>query len=250
MAVSRAPHLYRTRIPTARWKSAALSTVQKTVLKSIICEAQQTCVKQSVGCKAVSPRGLKVLFVGPSGTGKTLAGELLANGLLTNLAFADLTTLKSRYIGETEKNLARVFDAGAKRGWVLFFDEADALFGKRTRVKDSHNKYANQEVSYLLQRIESYKGLVILSGNSKNALGSMLTRRMKYVVEFPVLSSHTGARFELYRDLKKRYQWRLRSENDTVLAMSEDGFSRKADCLKSITLVQQLAPQASIPPKP
>jgi SpoVK/Ycf46/Vps4 family AAA+-type ATPase len=97
----------------------------------------------------------------------------------------NLRKLQSRYIGETEKNLARVFDAASKGGWILFFDEADAIFGKRTDVKDSHDRYANQEVSYLIQRMESYKGLIILSVNSKSTLSEAIKRRFKYIVIFP-----------------------------------------------------------------
>lgn len=246
MAVSRKPVLYRTKTPTATWDSAPFSSNQKTALQTIAREAQRMCIKQSVGCRAVQHHGLTVLFAGPSGTGKTLAAEVLSRELLTKLVMANFSQLKSRYIGETEKNLARVFDAGTKQGWILFFDEADALFGKRTSVKDSHDRYANQEVSYLLQRIESYSGLVILSANKKSALSAGLMRRMKHVVAFPVSASKTVARFELYRDSKKKYCWRLCAEKHAILATSSEGYTRKADCLKNIALVKQLSPQSQI----
>jgi len=106
--------------------------------------------------------GLSALFAGPSGTGKTLAAEVLANELELDLFRIDLSAVVSKYIGETEKNLRRVFDAAEEGGAILFFDEADALFGKRSEVKDSHDRYANVEISYLLQRMEAYRGLAIL----------------------------------------------------------------------------------------
>lgn len=246
MANSRKPNLYQTIAPAATWDSASFTPSQRSSLKVIARKAQQQCLKQSVGCQAVMKAGFAVLFSGTSGTGKTLAAEVLAKDLRTKLVQADFTQLKGRYIGETEKNLGRVFDAGAKRGWILFFDEADALFGKRTKVKDSHDRYANQEVSYLLQRIESYPGLVILCANKKSALSTALLQHMKHVLAFPASSSQTGARFEVYRDSKKEYRWRLRAGNGAILATSSEGYSRKVDCLKCIELVKQLPPQVPI----
>jgi SpoVK/Ycf46/Vps4 family AAA+-type ATPase len=134
-----------------------------------------------------SNRGLalSVLFAGPSGTGKTLAAEILANELELDLFRIDLSAVVSKYIGETEKNLRRVFDAAEEGGAVLLFDEADALFGKRSEVKDSHDRYANVEVSYLLQRMEAYRGLAILATNMKEALDPAFLRRLRFVVQFP-----------------------------------------------------------------
>jgi SpoVK/Ycf46/Vps4 family AAA+-type ATPase len=111
--------------------------------------------------------GLSALFAGPSGTGKTMAAEILANELELDLFRIDLSAVVSKYIGETEKNLRRVFDAAEEGGAVLLFDEADALFGKRSEVKDSHDRYANVEISYLLQRMEAYRGLAILTTNMR-----------------------------------------------------------------------------------
>jgi hypothetical protein len=128
--------------------------------------------------------GLSALFAGPSGTGKTLAAEVLANELRLDLFKIDLSQVVSKYIGETEKNLARVFDAAESGGAILFFDEADALFGKRSEVKDSHDRYANIEVSYLLQRMEAYRGLAILTTNMKQALDSAFLRRLRFIVTF------------------------------------------------------------------
>jgi hypothetical protein len=128
--------------------------------------------------------GISVLFSGPSGTGKTLAAEVLANSLRLDLYRVDLSQVVSKYIGETEKNLRRVFDAAEEGGAVLLFDEADAIFGKRSEVKDSHDRYANLEVSYLLQRMESYLGLAILTTNLKSAIDHAFHRRLRFIVQF------------------------------------------------------------------
>lgn len=129
--------------------------------------------------------GISALFAGPSGTGKTMAAEVLANHLRLDLYRIDLSAVVNKYIGETEKNLRRVFDAAEQGGAILFFDEADALFGKRTEVKDSHDRYANIEVNYLLQRMETYRGLAILATNRKSALDQAFLRRLRFVVDFP-----------------------------------------------------------------
>lgn len=130
-------------------------------------------------------RGISALFSGPSGTGKTMAAEILANELQLDLFRIDLAGVVSKYIGETEKNLRNVFDAAEESGAILFFDEADALFGKRTEVKDSHDRYANIEVNYLLQRMEDYRGLAILCTNRRSALDRAFLRRLRFLVEFP-----------------------------------------------------------------
>ena len=129
--------------------------------------------------------GLAALFAGDSGTGKTFAAEAIANEVGLDLYRIDLALTVSKYIGETEKNLRRLFEAAEGSGAVLLFDEADALFGKRSDVKDSHDRYANIEVAYLLQRIESYRGLAILTTNLKSALDRAFLRRLRFVVNFP-----------------------------------------------------------------
>jgi len=129
--------------------------------------------------------GVSALFTGASGTGKTMAAEVLANELNLDLYRIDLSQVINKYIGETEKNLRRVFDAAEEGGAILLFDEADALFGKRSDVKDSHDRYANIEVSYLLQRMEAYRGLAILTTNMKSALDSAFLRRIRFVLQFP-----------------------------------------------------------------
>jgi hypothetical protein len=129
-------------------------------------------------------RGYRALFYGPSGTGKTFTAGLLGNEVNKEVYKIDLSMVVSKYIGETEKNLELLFARAEDKGWILFFDEADALFGKRTNVKDAHDKYANQEVSYLLQRIEDYNGMVILATNMKNNIDDAFIRRFNSMLKF------------------------------------------------------------------
>ena len=161
-------------------------SVRRCAISSCRC-ATAAQVYEQWGFAAKSSRGLGIsaLFAGASGTGKTLAAEVLANELRLDLYRIDLSQVVSKYIGETEKNLRRVFDAAEDGGAVLLFDEADALFGKRSEVKDSHDRYANIEVSYLLQRMEAYRGLAILTTNMKDALDTAFLRRIRFVVTFP-----------------------------------------------------------------
>ena len=129
--------------------------------------------------------GYRVLFYGPPGTGKTLTASLLGKYTGTDVYKIDLSMVVSKFIGETEKNLANLFARAESKGWILFFDEADALFGKRTNVRDAHDKYANQEVSYLLQRVENYDGLVILSSILKSNIDEAFIRRFQAIINFP-----------------------------------------------------------------
>jgi len=149
------------------------------------------------GAKLSRGQGISALFAGPSGTGKTMAAEILAGALALDLYRIDLAGVVSKYIGETEKNLRRIFDTAEAGGAVLFFDEADALFGKRSEVKDSHDRYANIEVNYLLQRMEDFRGLAILATNRRSALDSAFTRRLRFIVEFPFPSARQ--RLEIWR---------------------------------------------------
>jgi ATP-dependent 26S proteasome regulatory subunit len=137
------------------------------------------------GAKLSRGRGVSALFSGVSGTGKTMAAEILANHLNLDLYGVDLAGVVSKYIGETEKNLRRIFDAAERSGAILFFDEADALFGKRTEVKDSHDRFANIEINYLLQRMEEYRGLSILATNRKTDVDRAFLRRIRFLVDFP-----------------------------------------------------------------
>jgi hypothetical protein len=129
--------------------------------------------------------GYRVLFYGPPGTGKTLAATLLGKYTGRDVYKIDLSMIVSKFIGETEKNLSNLFASAENRDWILFFDEADALFGKRTSVRDAHDKYANQEVSYLLQRVETYRGMVILASNFRDNIDEAFVRRFQSIVYFP-----------------------------------------------------------------
>jgi hypothetical protein len=173
---------------SAQWDDLVLPARQKHILREIAVHVRQRAkVYQNWGFASKGMRGLGIsaLFAGASGTGKTMAAEVLAGELCLDLYRIDLSQVVSKYIGETEKNLRRVFDAAEEGAAVLLFDEADALFGKRTEVKDSHDRYANIEVSYLLQRMEAYRGLAILTTNRKSALDQAFLRRIRFVVEFP-----------------------------------------------------------------
>ena len=130
--------------------------------------------------------GYRALFHGPPGTGKTLTASLLGQRAGKDVFRIDLSRVVSKYIGETEKNLSRLFDKAENKQWILFFDEADALFGKRTDIRDAHDKYANQEVAYLLQRIETYDGLVILATNQRANIDQAFVRRFQSIVHFPL----------------------------------------------------------------
>ena len=131
-------------------------------------------------------KGLNVLFAGQPGTGKTMAAEVLATDLGLELYKIDLSSVVSKYIGETEKNLEKIFREGQTSNAILFFDEADSLFGKRSQVKDSHDRYANIEISYLLQRMEEYDGIVILATNLRKNLDDAFIRRLHGAIEFPM----------------------------------------------------------------
>lgn len=135
--------------------------------------------------KKIKP-GFSALFYGPSGTGKSITAALLGKRFDKPVYRIDLSQVISKYIGETEKNLERVFDAAENKEWILFFDEADALFGKRTSVEDAHDRYANQQISYLLRRIEEYEGLAILATNLKSNLDPAFTRRFNILIPFPL----------------------------------------------------------------
>jgi hypothetical protein len=174
--------------PRATWSEIVLPAPQFAILREIAAHVRQRAkVYETWGFAQKCARGLGIsaLFTGASGTGKTLAAEVLANELCLDLYRIDLSQVVSKYIGETEKNLRRVFDAAEEGGAILLFDEADALFGKRSEVKDSHDRYANIEISYLLQRMEAYRGLAILTTNMKEAIDSAFLRRIRFMVQFP-----------------------------------------------------------------
>jgi hypothetical protein len=175
-------------VPRARWDDLVLPEAQMRILRQLATQVRHRMkVHETWGFSLQGRRGLGVsaLFCGESGTGKTLAAEVLAAELGLDLYRIDLASVVSKYIGETEKNLKQVFDAAEEGGVLLLFDEADALFGKRSEVRDSHDRYANIEVGYLLQRMESYQGLAVLTTNMKSSLDRAFQRRLRFTVTFP-----------------------------------------------------------------
>ncbi len=174
--------------PMAQWDDLVLPESELEQLCKVATQVRYRLqVYEGWGFAKQTQRGLGIsaLFAGESGTGKTMAAEVLANELRLDLYRIDLASVVSKYIGETEKNLRQIFDAAEESGAILLFDEADALFGKRSEVKDSHDRYANIEVSYLLQRMEAYRGLAILTTNQKAALDPAFSRRLRFIVQFP-----------------------------------------------------------------
>jgi len=172
----------------ATWDDIVLPEQEAGLLRQVAAQVRvRARVYDDWGFRARMNRGLGIsaLFAGDSGTGKTMAAEVLANALKLDLYRIDLSAVVSKYIGETEKNLRQVFDAAEDGGAILFFDEADAIFGKRSEVKDSHDRYANIEINYLLQRMEAYRGLAILATNMKSALDSAFMRRLRFIINFP-----------------------------------------------------------------
>ena len=173
-------------IPGYTWRDLVLPAAIMGQLGEIAAQvSHRYTVYEQWGFASNRGRGISALFAGASGTGKTMTAEVLAHHLDLALYRIDLAGMISKYIGETEKNIKRVFEAAEQRGVILFFDEADALFGKRTEVKDSHDRFANIEINYLLQQMEAYPGVAILATNRRAALDRAFLRRLRFVVEFP-----------------------------------------------------------------
>ncbi len=174
--------------PCFSWDDIVLPLDQLTLLHEIVSTVRsRSMVLESwgVGKKLASNNGITVLFAGPPGTGKTMAAGIIAAELKLDIYKIDLSTIVSKYIGETEKNLEQIFHEAEASNAILFFDEADALFGKRSEVRDSHDRYANIEISYLLQRMEAYDGITILATNLRSNLDEAFTRRLQFAVDFP-----------------------------------------------------------------
>lgn len=189
----------------ATWDDLVLPAPQVATLRQVAMHVRHAgTVYRHWGFAEKANRGLGIaaLFAGPSGTGKTMAAEVLANEIALDLYRIDLSQVVSKYIGETEKNLRKIFDAAEAGGAILLFDEADALFGKRSEVKDSHDRYANIEVSYLLQRMEAYRGLAILTTNLKTAIDQAFMRRIRFLVHFPF--PEAAQRAEIWRRIFPR----------------------------------------------
>jgi hypothetical protein len=186
--------------PRADWDSLVLAEPERAQLREIALHVRMRAhVHDAWGFAEQSTRGLGLtaLFSGRPGTGKTMAAEAIARELRLDLYRIDLSVVTSRYLGETEKQIGRIFDATDRGGAMLLFDEAEALFTKRTEVRDSHDRYANLETSYLLQRIESFRGLAILTTNNRHAIDPAFYRRIAFVVNFPIPSA--AERAELWR---------------------------------------------------
>ncbi|NEQ29966.1 MAG: ATP-binding protein [Leptolyngbya sp. SIO4C5] len=196
----RLDHLAQRLLPTATWRDLVLPEREQQMLQEIAAQVRQQAKVYDTWAfsrRGGAGLGIGALFVGPSGTGKTLAAEVLAHELRLDLYRIDLSQVVSKYIGETEKNLRQVFDAAEAGGAILLFDEADALFGKRSEVKDAHDRYANIEVSYLLQRMEAYRGLAILTTNLKKSIDTAFLRRLRFLVQFPF--PDVAQRLEIWR---------------------------------------------------
>ena len=173
--------------PKVSWEDSTLPQAKLSQLKEICNQAREThrTFRECDFDRRLSHgKGFNILFSGPPGSSKTMAAELMASRLEKPLFRIDLSALVSKYIGETEKNLNKIFDLPESLNAILFFDEADALFGKRSEVKDSHDRYANIEINYLLQRMEEYRGIAILATNYQG-LDKAFLRRMRFVVKFP-----------------------------------------------------------------
>ncbi len=168
------------------WEDLVLDAhVMEQVLEIKSWIEHESLIQETWGMNKLIKPGFRTLFYGPPGTGKTLTASLLGKALSMEIYKIDLAMIVSKYIGETEKNLSKVFDLAEQSNWILFFDEADALFGKRTLTQSSNDRYANQEVSYLLQRIEDFPGLIILASNFKGNLDEAFIRRFQSMVHFP-----------------------------------------------------------------
>lgn len=169
-----------------QWDDLVLNQLTLGQINDLVGWAQhnETVMQDPVLGRKLKP-GYRVLFYGPPGTGKTLTAALIGKQVDKEVYRIDLSQVVSKYIGETEKNLEKLFTRTARKDWILFFDEADALFGKRTNVKDAHDRYANQEVSYLLQRVEDFPGLIILASNVKSNIDEAFLRRFHNIIHFP-----------------------------------------------------------------
>jgi SpoVK/Ycf46/Vps4 family AAA+-type ATPase len=188
--------------PRYTWDDIILPEDQLAILREIVAAVRGRPLvldQWGVGAKLASSAGVTMLFAGPPGTGKTMAAEVIASEMGLDLYKIDLSSIVSKYIGETEKNLEKIFSEAQSSNAILFFDEADAIFGKRSEVKDAHDRYANIEISYLLQRMEAYDGVTILATNLRANLDEAFTRRLQFAVNFPFPDHHY--RLRIWRTL-------------------------------------------------
>lgn len=220
--------------PVYRWDDIVLPNDLRDQLNEIcqrVAYSQDVLEMGGFGQKLSSGKGVAVLFAGPSGTGKTMAAEVIANKLGIDLYRIDLSTVVSKYIGETEKNLERIFAAAARSNSVLLFDEADALCGKRSEIKDAHDRYANIEISYLLQKMEQYEGITILTTNLRGNLDEAFTRRLAFTVHFPFPDE--GARLSIWR---RMWPAQTKFDSDVDFPTLAKHFKLSGGSIKNIAL--------------
>lgn len=212
------------RITTAlKWKDMVLDYNTLEALDEInTWITHQNTIMKDWGLGRILKPGYRALLYGPPGTGKTLAATLLGQKNNMDVYRIDLSMIVSKYIGETEKNLARVFDLAENRNWILFFDEADALFGKRTSTNTSNDRHANQEVAYLLQRIEDFPGMIILATNLRNNIDEAFSRRFQSVIYFPMPTKELRA--DLWRKMLP-LQWLGKDANELIAIAAETELS-------------------------
>ena len=205
------------------WEDMVLDYQTHEALEEInIWIEHQHTIMEDWGLKRILKAGYRALFYGPPGTGKTLAATLLGKKNNMDVYRVDLSMIVSKYIGETEKNLAKVFDLAENRNWILFFDEADALFGKRTSTNTSNDRHANQEVAYLLQRIEDFPGTVILATNLKSNIDEAFSRRFQSIIYFPMPSEELRA--ELWRNMLPK-EWLGDDAEDLIATAAQSELS-------------------------
>lgn len=220
---------YNTRFPAKRvttelnWADMVLDYQTANALEEInTWLVHHKTIMEEWGLSRILKAGYRALFYGPPGTGKTLAATLIGKKHAMDVYRIDLSMITSKYIGETEKNLAQIFDMAENRNWILFFDEADALFGKRTATNTSNDRHANQEVAYLLQRIEDFSGTVILATNLRSNIDEAFSRRFQSIVYFPMPTQEM--RIELWRKMLPE-KWIKGNADELIKASSSEEFS-------------------------
>jgi SpoVK/Ycf46/Vps4 family AAA+-type ATPase len=177
--------------------------------------------------------GLNILFTGESGTGKTMTAQILANELNMEIYKIDLSLLVSKYIGETEKNINKIFTEASESNSLIFFDEADAIFGKRTEIKDSHDRYSNIEVNYLLQKLEEHNEIVILASNLKHNIDDAFMRRMHFIIDFPFPNEQE--RLEIWKNIFPKPTFYLNNESIDLEFLAKQ-FKTTGSMIKNIAL--------------
>lgn len=238
-----------------QWKNLIIEAETQQQIDDIIdWNIHQTTIKKEWGLQKIIKPGYTALFYGASGTGKTLTATLIGQQLEMDVYRIDLSLIVSKYIGETEKNLSSLFAKAENKNWILFFDEADSLFGTRTSVSDSHDRYANQEVSYLLQRIEDFEGIIILASNLKGNIDKAFARRFQSMIEFKIpktierellwrqsFSTSTVFEHDFISEIAKKYEISGGSIVNVVQYASLKAIQRNENIIKLSDVVKGLA---------